>query len=202
MLPSALSLTKVDYAPTRPGCWSTASSPGCWRCPPIKRPKFYLFGESLGFQVSEEMFRGTGTSGPTGIGLEAAVLDRHAGRRPCGAQEIWGTRTVAEAPEIGPGPFYLPRAIRDWDALPVGAESDEVRVPAAAERRRPGAQVRPVAGVEPADWLGPDAQRPPGSPRGTAWLPVVTFVTTFIDLQNALVPTPGVFEEGGHDYHW
>jgi hypothetical protein len=28
----------------------------------------------------------------------------------------------------------------------------------------------------------------------------VSFVTTFIDLQNALVPTPGVFQEGGHDY--
>jgi hypothetical protein len=50
------------------------------------------------------------------------------------------------------------------------------------------------------DWLGPDEQRPPGSPLGTRWLPVVSFITTFIDLQNALVPTPGVFQEGGHDY--
>jgi len=31
-------------------------------------------------------------------------------------------------------------------------------------------------------------------------LPVTTFFTTFIDLQNALAPTPGVFGEGGHDY--
>jgi hypothetical protein len=29
---------------------------------------------------------------------------------------------------------------------------------------------------------------------------VTTFFTTFIDLQNALAPTPGVFSEGGHDY--
>jgi hypothetical protein len=50
------------------------------------------------------------------------------------------------------------------------------------------------------DWLGPTDTRPPGSPLGTRWLPVVTFITTFIDLQNALVPTPGVFQEGGHDY--
>jgi hypothetical protein len=50
------------------------------------------------------------------------------------------------------------------------------------------------------DWLGPNDTRPPGSPLGTRWLPVVSFVTTFIDLQNALVPTPGIFQEGGHDY--
>ncbi|MEI2642400.1 MAG: alpha/beta-hydrolase family protein [Candidatus Nanopelagicales bacterium] len=51
------------------------------------------------------------------------------------------------------------------------------------------------------DWLGPDATRPPGAPRGTDWQPVVTFFATFLDMQNALTPTPGVFDEGGHDYH-
>jgi hypothetical protein len=30
---------------------------------------------------------------------------------------------------------------------------------------------------------------------------VVTFFATFLDMQNALTPTPGVFYEGGHDYH-
>ena len=52
----------------------------------------------------------------------------------------------------------------------------------------------------PPDWLGPDETRPHGAPRGTRWLPVTTFFTTFIDMQNALHPTPGVFGEGGHDY--
>jgi hypothetical protein len=49
-------------------------------------------------------------------------------------------------------------------------------------------------------WLGPDDERPPGAPRRTWWLPVTSFFTTFVDLQNSLVPTPGVFAEGGHDY--
>jgi hypothetical protein len=31
-------------------------------------------------------------------------------------------------------------------------------------------------------------------------MPVTTFFMTFLDMQNALVPTPGIFEEGGHDY--
>src|SRR5664280_1433877 len=43
-------------------------------------------------------------------------------------------------------------------------------------------------------------RQPPGAPRGTRWLPVTTFFATFVDMQNALTPTPGVFNEGGHDY--
>ena len=31
-------------------------------------------------------------------------------------------------------------------------------------------------------------------------MPVTTFFMTFLDMQNALVPTPGIFDEGGHDY--
>jgi hypothetical protein len=31
-------------------------------------------------------------------------------------------------------------------------------------------------------------------------MPVTTFLTTVIDLMNALTPTPGRFDEGGHDY--
>jgi hypothetical protein len=49
-------------------------------------------------------------------------------------------------------------------------------------------------------WLGPSGTRPPGAPTGSTWLPVVTFVATFTDLMNALTPTPGTFQEGGHDY--
>ena len=49
-------------------------------------------------------------------------------------------------------------------------------------------------------WLGPWGKRPPGSPKHTIWWPVTTFFATFIDMLNALSPTPGVFIEGGHDY--
>jgi hypothetical protein len=50
------------------------------------------------------------------------------------------------------------------------------------------------------DWLGPESIRPFGAPRGTRWIPGMTYLTTFFDMQSALVPTPGVFSEGGHDY--
>jgi uncharacterized membrane protein len=198
VLPSALSLTKVDLASHQTRILINGIVARLMAMPAERRPKFYLFGESLGSQVSEEMFRGTGTSGPTGIGLDAALW---IGTPASTAfrQELWGTRSVSEAPAVGPGAFYLPRAIRDWVALPAD-QKEQVRFLLLQNGDDPIPKFgAPLAWRQP-DWLGPDATRPPGSPLGTRWLPVVTFVTTFVDMQNALVPTPGVFQEGGHDY--
>ena len=39
-----------------------------------------------------------------------------------------------------------------------------------------------------------------GNPLGTQWVPITTFLMTFLDMMNALIPTPGTFAEGGHDY--
>jgi uncharacterized membrane protein len=137
-------------------------------------------------------------SGPSGIGLDAAVWIgtpvstdwRH---------ELWGDRTVSEPPTPGPGSAYLPRAIRDWQAL-----SDEQRHQVRFLFLQNGDDPVPKFGRGLAwkrpDWLGPDESRPPGAPRGTRWMPITTFFATFLDLQNALSPTPGIFDEGGHDY--
>ena len=106
---------------------------------------------------------------------------------------------MATAPGVGPGSAYLPRAIRDWKALP---PQDKARVKFLFLQN--GDDPIPKFGSsvlwQRPDWLGPDQQRPPGSPRGTRWMPVTTFFMTFLDMQNALVPTPGIFDEGGHDY--
>jgi uncharacterized membrane protein len=166
--------------------------------PKSKRPKFYMFGESLGSQVSEEVFRGQGITGPEGIGLDAAVWIGTPAATVW-RDEIWGTRTVTEVPEVGPGAAYLPRAIRDWHKLP-----DEEKAKVKYLLLQNGDDPIPKFGkkvlYQRPPWLGPDETRPPGSPRGTKWLPIVTFFATFIDMQNALVPTPGTFQEGGHDY--
>ncbi len=198
VLPSALSLTKVGYATHQTRLLVNGIVERLMAMPVDKRPQFYLFGESLGSQVSEEMFRGQGTTGPNGIGLDAALW---IGTPAATAfrDELWGTRTVTEAPEPGPGEFYLPRAIRDWKATSKERLAD-VRFLLLQNGDDPVPKFgAPLAWKRPA-WLGPTSTRPPGSPLHTRWLPVVSFVTTFIDLQNALVPTPGIFQEGGHDY--
>jgi len=187
VLPSALSLTKVDLATHQTRMVINGIVQRLMAMPAEKRPKFYLFGESLGSQVSEEMFLGTGVTGPAGIGLDAAVwIGTPASTRWWG--ELWGTRTVANAPEVGPGSVYLPPAVRDWHAL---APEEKARVKFLFLQN--GDDPIPKFGStvlwRRPDWLGPDAQRPPGAPRGTRWMPVTTFFMTFLDMQNALVPT-------------
>ncbi len=198
VLPSALSLTKVGYATDQTRLLVNGIMQRLLAMPADKRPKFFLFGESLGSQVSEEMFRGQGTTGPEGIGLDAALWIGTPASTVF-REQLWGDRTIAEAPGVGPGAFYLPRAIRDWKSMSK-EQLAEVRFLLLQNGDDPVPKfAAPLAWKRP-DWLGSNDTRPPGSPLHTRWLPVVSFVTTFIDLQNALVPTPGIFQEGGHDY--
>jgi uncharacterized membrane protein len=198
VLPSALSLTKVSHATEQTRIVVNGIVARLLAVPADRRPKFYLFGESLGSQVSEEMFRGQGATGPSGIGLDAAVW---IGTPAATAwrSELWGTRRIADPPEVGPGETYLPRAIRDWEALPDNQRAN-VRFLLLQNGDDPIPKFGSSVLWKRPDWLGPDDTRPPGAPRGTKWMPITTFFATFVDMQNALAPTPGVFDEGGHDY--
>ena len=198
VLPSALSLTQVDGATHQTRIVANGIVQRLMAMPAEERPRFYLFGESLGSQVSEEMFVGQGISGPSGIGLDAAVWIGTPAATTW-RRELWGARTLAKAPGVGPGPAYLPRAIRDWRALPP-QEKARVRFLFLQNGDDPIPKFGSSVLWQRPDWLGPNDQRPPGSPRGTRWMPVTTFFMTFLDMQNALVPTPGIFDEGGHDY--
>ena len=198
VLPSALSLTRVDLATHQTRIVVNGVVERLLALPADRRPKFYLFGESLGSQVSEEMFRGQGMSGPAGIGLDGAVWIGTPAATEW-RRELWGARSAAEVPAVGPGSAYLTRSIRDWRTLP-GDERAKIRYLLLQNGDDPVPKFSSYLLWKRPDWLGPEGLRPPGSPRGTRWMPVSTFFMTFLDLQNALSPTPGVFEEGGHDY--
>lgn len=198
VLPSALSLTRVPTGTAQTQMVMSGIAERLMAMPTTERPRLFLFGESLGSQVSEGMFQGTGTLGLEGTGLEAALWIG----TPSATQwrkELWGTRTIAEAPSIGPGETYLPRALADWRAMPAD-ELAKVRFLLLQNGDDPIPKFGSQLAWRRPDWLGPDDRRPIGSPRGTRWLPGMTFLTTFFDMQNALVPTPGIFAEGGHDY--
>jgi hypothetical protein len=94
---------------------------------------------------------------------------------------------------------YLPRGVREWAALP-DSERAKVKFLLLQNGDDPIPKFGPSVLWKRPDWLGPDHSRPPGAPRGTRWMPVSTYFATFVDMQNALAPTPGVFDEGGHDY--
>ena len=165
---------------------------------PEKRPRFVLFGESLGSEVSQGMFTDQGEDGLKAVGLDAAVwVGTPAASK--WKKQLWGKRTIADAPQVGPGEIYIPRSVQDWHRLD---PQDRSRVRYLLLQN--GDDPIPKFGSsllwrQPA-WLGPDSTRPIGTPKGTTWIPFVTFLQTFIDMLNALTPTPGVFAEGGHDY--
>ncbi len=198
VLPSALSLNRVHMGTRQTHMVVNGIVERLLSRPLEKRPKFVLFGESLGSQVSQEMFRGQGITGPAGIGLDAAVWIGTP-NATVWRDELWGTRPVSQAPAVGPGAAFLPRAVRDWQGLS-GEQRSQVKYLLLNNGDDPIPKFGPQLLWRRPAWLGPDAQRPPGSPRGTVWQPVVTFFATFLDMQNALSPTPGVFDEGGHDY--
>ena len=198
VLPSALSLNLVHTGTRQTKMVVNGILERLRDRAPDQRPKFVLFGESLGSQVSQEMFRGEGITGPAGIGLDAAVWIGTPNATKW-RDELWDRRTVSVPPATGPGAAFLPRAVRDWRALPPEQKAG-VRYLLLNNGDDPIPKFGPPLLWRPPAWLGPDDARPPGAPRGTAWQPIVTFFATFLDMQNALTPTPGVFEEGGHDY--
>ena len=198
VLPSALSLNRVPTGTAQTQMVVKGIVERLLAIPADKRPKFFLFGESLGSQVSEDMFRGNGYLGLAGTGIDAAVWIGTPAATEW-RRELWGTRTIAEAPSVGPGAAYLPRSVADWRALP---EDERAKVKFLLLQN--GDDPIPKFGAQVAwrkpDWLGPEHIRPIGAPRNTRWVPGMTFLMSFIDMMNALVPTPGTFAEGGHDY--
>jgi uncharacterized membrane protein len=197
VLPSSLSLTKVSTGVQQTRMVLDGINDRLRAMPADKRPKVLLFGESLGSQVSEEVFRGTGTFGPRGAGIDSAIWIGTPAATEW-RKELWGTRTITEPPSLGPEDYYLPRAIADWDALPE-QERNEITYLLLQNGDDPIPKFDTTLLWRRPDWLTSEA-RPPGSPHGVTWTPVTTFFMTFLDMLNALTPTPGVFAEGGHDY--
>jgi hypothetical protein len=198
VLPSALSLNRVPTGTAQTAMVVHGLTQRLMAMPKSKRPLVYIFGESLGSQVSEEMFRGLGMHGPTGTGIDGALWIGTPAATVW-RRQLWGLRTIAEAPEVGPGSAYLPRTIADWRALPA-SDRAKVRFLLLQNGDDPIPKFGPQLAWRRPDWLGPDRIRPIGAPRGTHWIPGMTYLTTFFDMQNALTPTPGTFSEGGHDY--
>lgn len=198
VLPSALSLTKVDEGTLQTRMVLQGIIDRLLAMPKSKRPKFYLFGESLGSQVTEEMFRGLGVMGLEGTNLDGALwIGTPAASK--WRDELWGQRSIKDPSTFGPGPIFLPRNLHDWYVLP-DDEKEKVNFLLLANGDDPIPKFGSQLIWRKPDWLGYQDFRPLGAPHHTQWIPVTTFLMTFLDMMNALVPTPGVFSQGGHDY--
>ncbi len=198
VLPSALSLLAVPLGTHQTRLVVDGIVERLLKLDPANQPKFFMFGESLGSQVSENMFDHEGHAGPRGIGLDAGLWIGTPSAT-IWRKQLWGKRSITDPSTVGPADIYLPRNVDDWHKLP-----DDERAKVRFLLLQNGDDPIPKFGTQliwrQPDWLRADADRPLGAPKGTKWVPFVTFVQTFIDMLNALTPTPGLFAEGGHDY--
>ena len=198
VLPSSFSLQAVPLGTRQTRLVVNGIVERLLKMDPQDRPKFFMFGEIPGSQVSENMFDHEGASGPRGIGLDAGVWIGTPSATVW-RKQLWGKRSIADPSTVGPADVYLPRTVADWHALP-----DEERAKVRFLLLQNGDDPIPKFGTKliwrQPDWLRSDEDRPLGAPKGTKWVPFITFVQTFIDMLNALTPTPGIFAEGGHDY--
>ncbi|MFM1916973.1 MAG: hypothetical protein RJB01_488 [Actinomycetota bacterium] len=196
VLPSSLSLGDVSLGVDQTRMVVDGITKRLLDMPANKRPKFYLFGESLGSQVSESMFDGTWTYGLPGAKVDYALWIGTPSATKW-KKELWGDRTIAEAPTVGPDGVYIPRNLIDWRDLDAASRED-IRYLLLQNGDDPIPKFGSQLIWRKPDWLGPN--RPIGAPQNTKWVPGTTFLMTFIDMLNALTPTPGIFAEGGHDY--
>jgi len=192
--PSPLSLNRVNIGIEQNSEFLHALK---WRLesiPADKRPRLVIFGESLGAQTSEDVFKDEGVAGfhRTGIARGLFLGTPYSTR--------WRQRWLAEPERWDPdGEAVEVNSYEDYLALP-----DEVRSRSRyfllTHYNDPMPKFWFPLAVQAPSWMGPTDTREPGVPRESHWRPYTSFLITFIDVKNAMHVIPGQFVAEGHDY--
>lgn len=194
MLPSSMSLTRTGLAIEQNRALMHAIT-GYLRGMAVKdRPKFVLFGESLGALTMQDIWRHRtveaierdfvhssiflGTPSATDFAKSWRLdPDRIDPRGSMIEVDSFGEILALDPAERAAARHYL---ISHYDD-PIPKFGTNILL------RRPW-------------WLGPADARPPRTPKSTSWRPGTTFVLTGVDLINAMEVVPGRFGRRGHDY--
>jgi uncharacterized membrane protein len=166
-----------------------------WRLraiPEDKRPKLYLFGESLGAHTMQDAFLHEGTKGYVRAGVERALFIGTPAAS--GWARRWRENPAKADPE---GRVVEVANYEEFETLPPETR-DAARIFLVSHHEDPIVKFEPELAVEQPAWLR--EPREPGVPRGMRWRPVGTFLNVGVDLKNSTDVVPGVFVARGHDY--
>jgi len=194
LLPSFLSLDRAKLGVEQNRALMHAITGYLRGTPEEKRPKFLLFGESLGAQTMQDIFAHRTAEAldrdfvhsSIFLGTPAGTHFAHSWRLD--PERIDPTGTIAEVASFG-----------EYLELP-NERRDAVRHVLISHHDDPIPKFGPSLLVRQPAWLGPSEERPRGVPKSTRWRPATTFVLTAVDLTNAMEVIPGVFGRRGHDY--
>lgn len=166
-----------------------------WRLramPEAKRPRLYLFGESLGAHTMQDAFLHEGTKGFIRAGVDRALFIGTP------AASGWARRWRENPDKSDPdGRVVEVAGFEEFQALPHAAR-DAARIFLVSHHEDPIVKFEPELAVERPAWL--QEPRETGVPRGMRWRPVGTFLNVGVDLKNSTDVVPGVFVARGHDY--
>ena len=166
-----------------------------WRLraiPEERRPRFVVFGESLGAHTMQDAFLHEGMNGFIRAGVQRALFIGTP------AASGWAKRWRADKEKTdAQGRVVEVASYDEYLALPedrrAGAEIFLV-----SHHEDPIVKFEPELAVRVPSWLRPP--REDGVPRGMRWRPVGTFLNVGVDLKNSTDVVPGVFVARGHDY--
>ncbi|MEN8235418.1 MAG: alpha/beta-hydrolase family protein [Actinomycetota bacterium] len=161
--------------------------------PADKRPKVFVFGESLGAWASSDVMMYQGIDGFDHYGIDKALWVGLPGLAKWSRNGMAGGRS-ALVPDGSVGVFDSPEEI---EAL-TPEERDELRATILSHDNDPIAVLSPDLMVREPGWLGADRGR--GVPEDMDYTPLTTFFQIAIDAMNAMVTVPGHFGSFGHDY--
>ena len=194
MLPSSMSLTRTGLAVEQNRSVMHAVTGYLRGMKDSERPRFVLFGESLGAQTTQDVWRHRT--------MEA--LDRdfvHSGL-------FLGTPSATEfakAWRLNPermDPAGAIAEVDNYDEILAMSEQERerIRIVLLTHHDDPIPKFGTNLILRQPGWLGPVDTRPQGVPKSSHWRPGTTFVLTGLDMVNAMEVQPGVFGRRGHDY--
>lgn len=166
-----------------------------WRLraiPEERRPKFVVFGESLGAHTMQDAFLHEGIKGFERAGVDRGLFIG----TPSGSG--WAKRWRANRDQLDPDHQVVEVAsYEEFEALPP-EQQEAARFFLVSHHEDPITKFDPTLAVDVPAWL--ENPRETGVPRGIRWRPVGTFLNVGVDLKNSTDVVPGVFVARGHDY--
>lgn len=161
--------------------------------PPEKRPKVFVFGESLGSWTSSDVVMHQGIEGFDHYGIDRALWFGLVGLAK------WSKTGMRQGSNrlVPPGTVMAFDNFGEYEPLSQEAR-DRLRAVVVDHDNDPIAQMSLRWAVKRPPWLGSTRGR--NVPEGMGWVPIITFVQIIVDAMNAMQVVPGQFKSFGHDY--
>ncbi len=192
--PSVLSLDRVKEGRKQAKLLLDALAARLEAIPEAERPKFVLFGESLGAWTSQDPFVDRGTQGLMDTGIDHAIWIGTPHFSKWKEQILYDGRDDVDRDLV-----RVFNDIGEWQALDP-EERAKVRYVMITHHDDGVAVFGPEIAIQAPPWLGPPETRPPSVPKGMRWMPTTAFFQVLVDMKNSATVVPGKFAAKGHDY--